>query len=203
MKQVKTGGVVLSAEKPAYNETGSALEGAVDYALLFERHQSELIRYLYGMVGEVETARDLTQETFARGYKVWLERPERREDGRGWRALLYKIATNCALDLLRRRRKIRFSVWDETSQAEPDLIEAATTGPDFSGQLELRLSVLTALSGLDPEAATCLLLHYDQGFSCAEIATITGQSLPATWQRLSRARRLFSNLYQKEQANDA
>jgi RNA polymerase sigma-70 factor (ECF subfamily) len=180
-----------------------AQDKTAGYAMLFERHQAALIRYLYGMVGEVETARDLTQETFVRGYKLWLAEAER---GEGWRPLLYRIATNCALDVLRRRSKIRFSPWAETYEEDagpPESAPTATGNFDLSSQLEVRLAVLEALRGLDPEAATCLLLHYDQGFSSAEIAAITGHSVQAIWQRLSRARRLFSSLYQKEQANDA
>jgi DNA-directed RNA polymerase specialized sigma24 family protein len=52
---------------------------------------------------------------------------------------------------------------------------------------------------MKPAAATCLLLHYDQGFACAEIAEITGDSTDAVWQRLSLARRTFCKLYRKQE----
>lgn len=198
--------MTLKTKKPLYLQISVAPDPITDYANLFERYQTELIRYLYSLVGEVETARDLTQETFLRGYPLWLEKPERT----GWRPLLYKIATNCGLDLLRRRNKIRFVSWPDQAEDRFDRAEmsaaeqeAAASLPDLTGQFELRLAIIEALRGLDPEAATCLLLHYDQGFSCAEIAAMTDSSLQAIWQRLSRARRLFCSLYQKEQASDA
>jgi RNA polymerase sigma-70 factor (ECF subfamily) len=177
----------------------------VDFAALFEQHQLELLRTLYGMVGEIETARDLAQETFARGYRWWLERTENDSAEVEWRPLLFKIATNCALDWLRRQNKFYFSPLPDSgevslySQANP---AASSQWDDPAEQTEVRLAVLATLRGLDSASAICLLLYYDQGFSCPEIATITGENLPAIWQRLSRARRLFCNLYQKEQAFD-
>lgn len=170
-----------------------------DYGQLFERYQVELLRYIYGLVNDSETARDLTQETFVRGYKLWLDEAGRE----GWRPLLYKIATNCALDWLRRHHKIRFMPWETPDDTQNDLAdELAATGADPATGLVIRLAIEAALKGLDLNAATCLLLYYDQGFSCAEIARITGATEPAIWQRLSRARRNFCNLYRKELASD-
>jgi RNA polymerase sigma-70 factor, ECF subfamily len=164
-----------------------------DYAQLFERHQGELIRYLYGLVNEAETARDLAQETFVRGYKLWLDDPARE----AWRALLYKIATNAALDLLRRQNRFRFSPFDTASSTEP-----ADENMNPAPNVEMRLAIAAVLRELDTSAATCLLLYYDQGFGAAEIARITGASEQAIWQRLSRARRAFCKLYQKEVLHD-
>lgn len=157
------------------------------------------------MVGEAETARDLAQETFVRGYKLWLEEAARE----GWRPLLYKIATNCALDWLRRQRKIRFTSWerensfDREEEKNTPVYEPVAPQADPAARLEIRLAVITALQKLDANAATCLVLYYDQGFSCSEIARITGASEQAIWQRLSRARRLFCELYRKESTSDA
>jgi RNA polymerase sigma-70 factor (ECF subfamily) len=191
----------LSVRKPSASREPPEF---TEYTQLFERYQSELIRYLYGLVGEAETARDLTQETFLRGYNLWLEDSARV----GWRPLLYKIATNCALDLLRRHSKIRFTSITAASNTEADFTENSYSQvedfslPDLATQLELRMSIIKTLRRLDLEAATCLLLHYDQGFSCIEIAAMTDTNPTAIWQRLSRARRLFCELYRKEQASD-
>jgi RNA polymerase sigma-70 factor (ECF subfamily) len=195
--------------------TVNVAEQAYEYAELFAQYQQPLIRYLYGMVKELETARDLAQETFVRGYEMWLQAPQRHS----WRPLLYKIATNCALDWLRRHSRIRFSSWDENEDTNNNADVAwqrcetvtqalvASQLDDESGRLDnqvaVRLAVIETLRQMAPEAATCLLLYYDQGFSSLEIANIMGSSLDATWQRLNRARRLFCNLYRKEQVTDA
>jgi RNA polymerase sigma-70 factor, ECF subfamily len=171
-----------------------------DYAELFEKYQAELLRYLFSLLNEVETTRDIVQETFVKGYEVWLTKPAEVSN---WRPLLYKIATNLTLDWFRRSNKIYFSSWDkpetESGLAESDKALPRTLISDPARNTEVRLQVLTALRGLSSSAATCLLLHYDQGFSCAEIAQITGSSVEATWQRLSRARKAFCALYQNEE----
>lgn len=170
------------------------------YAALFQQYQQPLIRYLYGLVAERETAYDLAQETLARGYELWLENSDRA----GWKPLLYKVATNCALDWLRHRNLFRFDSLEESSSVEnsrPSGFSSNTDAPD--SQLLTRLALLEALRGLSSGAATCLLLYYDQGFSCAEIASITDSTTEAIWQRLSRARKAFCRLYEKEQSNDA
>lgn len=177
----------------------------MDFSALFERHQLELLRTLYGMVGEIETARDLAQETFARGYQWWLDQAENNPAAVEWRPLLFKIAANCALDWLRRQNKFYFiplpDNGEELLYSQSDSAASNQWG-DPVEQTEVRLAVVAALRRLDSTSAICLLLYYDQGFSCPEIAAITGESLSAIWQRLSRARRLFCNLYQKEQALD-
>ncbi len=200
MLKLETGAKILA--KSSEPEIALAA-GVSDYAQLFEQHQGALIRYLYGMVNDPETACDLAQEAFGRGYRLWLENPARE----GWRPLLYKIATNCAIDLLRRNKKIKFSplpeYYDEEQSGNVALYgHSSLQQPDPTTNLNVRMAVQETLRQLDPAAATCLLLHYDHGFSCDEIAAITGSSVAAIWQRLSRARRQFCSLYRKEQGDD-
>jgi RNA polymerase sigma-70 factor, ECF subfamily len=193
-------GVALKPKTKILNAGETSL---TDFTELFEAHQTELLRYLYGLVGEIETARDLAQETFVRGLEWWQTQGNAKTGQMQWRPFLYKIATNCANNCLRRQNKIHFSPLannqsDETNgEVEPILPQ---TDPAY--QTELRMAINRALAGLESGAMTCLLLYYDQGFSCEEIAEITGSSTAAVWQRLSRARKLFCNLYQKEQAYD-
>jgi DNA-directed RNA polymerase specialized sigma24 family protein len=88
-----------------------------DFSALFEQYQAALVRYLANLVNDIETAHDLTQETFIRSYQFWLERGDTPE-AVNWRPFLYKIATNCAFDFLKRRKKIRFSSLFRFNQTE-------------------------------------------------------------------------------------
>lgn len=198
----------MTSENPVQTENRLAGENNRDYTRLVEQYQSGLLRYLYLLLKEVEAARDAAQETFMRGYRLWLEQPERD----GWRPLLYKIATNHALNLLKRQNQLHFSYltenekeWEasDTYESRDSMAEIPARFADPSQQLETRLAIMEALQQMPPEAAACLLLHYDQGLSCAEIATIYGLSREAAWQRLSRARRQFCSLYRKEQSIEA
>ncbi len=70
------------------------------FRALVERHSRPLFRLAYRMTGNEHDAEDLVQETFLRAYKQL-----HSFDGRAaFGTWLYRIATNCALDLLRSRK---------------------------------------------------------------------------------------------------
>ena len=71
------------------------------FATLVDRHRRELHVHCYRMVGSFEEAEDLVQETFLR---AWRKR-ESFEGGPGFRAWLYRIATNASLDAIRSRSR--------------------------------------------------------------------------------------------------
>jgi DNA-directed RNA polymerase specialized sigma24 family protein len=68
---------------------------------LAQRHRRELHVHCYRMTGSFEEAEDLVQETFLRAWR----RRDSFEGGPGFRAWLYRIATNACLDALRSSRR--------------------------------------------------------------------------------------------------
>jgi RNA polymerase sigma factor (sigma-70 family) len=68
-----------------------------------ERHRRELHVHCYRMLGSFDEAEDMVQETLLRAWRA----RERFEGGPGFRAWLYRIATNACLDALRSRRRVR------------------------------------------------------------------------------------------------
>src|SRR5579871_6938206 len=81
------------------------------FRVLVERHSRAVFRLAYRMTGNEQDTEDLVQETFLRAYRS-LARFQGRSSVRTW---LHRIAANCALDLLRRRRR------DEAQQARLDI----------------------------------------------------------------------------------
>src|SRR5262245_23482524 len=71
------------------------------FRALVESHQAAVRVHCYRMLGSLQDAEDLTQETLLRAWRN-LDRYEGRGSVRGW---LYRIATNACLDELQHRRR--------------------------------------------------------------------------------------------------
>jgi RNA polymerase sigma-70 factor (ECF subfamily) len=122
------------------------------------------------MVGQAETARDLTQEVFLRVART--EVPER--DAAGLRAWIFTIARNLALNHVRdgQRRPVEVAIEDNTAPAVQ----------------ELSLALQRALGALDDLDRDVFLLRETGGLTYAEIAAACGLSIEAVRARLHRAR---------------
>src|SRR5208283_1302224 len=71
------------------------------YRLLVERHSRSIFRLAYRMTGNEQDAEDVVQESLFRDFKQLGGFVHRASFGT-W---LYRIATNCSLDLVRARKR--------------------------------------------------------------------------------------------------
>jgi RNA polymerase sigma-70 factor (ECF subfamily) len=155
------------------------------FEALYAAYQQSLLSYLYRLVGDAARAEELCQEVFARAYRA-----RRSLDGvQNVRAWLYRIATNAARDLMRRRRLLS---WLPLFDEDPALL---VEGPEPSA-LEAH-AVHRALLKLDPDLRVPLVLYSCQELSTQEIADVMGISRDAVKQRLVRARLRFKELYKE------
>jgi len=158
---------------------------------LFEAYRQPIFAYLYRLVGDLADAEDLLADVFLRAYQA-LPRLAAEANQRAW---LYRIATNAARDLFR-RRKVRqwlpFLADRDDEGAEPG--EAAY--PAQLGRPEdERLAVHQALQALEPAYRTPLILFSVEGLSTQEIAQVLGIGQSAVKMRLLRARAMFRSAY--------
>lgn len=160
------------------------------FDLIVREYQPRLYRFLVGMVGEAEVARDLTQDTFLAAYRAL---PETSEDLNltGW---LFQIARNNARSYWRRRKLITwlpFGRSDHDDERDHAWEPVSTAGPPLSGPEEIvieRIDLRNALRCLQRADRECLLLVVD-GLSYQEICAVTGLSLAAVKGRIFRARK--------------
>jgi len=176
---------------------------------LLERLQQPIIGYLHRLVGDPEVARDLAQDTFLQVYKE-LPKVSIMYALDAW---IYRIATNYGLRYLNRRRLrkiIRFSFQTENSDipnevtygsdamSHNDLMHLSQMSPSFEEQTELRMLVKAAMEQLPPKDAACVMLHYGEGMTYEQIATIIDISPEAVRKRVSRGVVKFRAVYTQE-----
>jgi RNA polymerase sigma-70 factor (ECF subfamily) len=174
------------------------------FSQLTEPYRLELRAHCYRMMGSIEDAEDLVQETFLRAWRR-LETYQGRGSFRAW---LYKIATNASLDMLERlpRRVLPLeaensegvlaaeqAVGSEPAWVEPfpDLwLSASSAGPEarYDAYESISLAFLVALQILPPRQRTVLILADVMDWAVAEIADVLGISVSATTSLLRRAR---------------
>lgn len=149
---------------------------------LYQSYQPQIYALCYRLLGRAEDAEDAVQATFVRAFRA-LPRFRGESSARTW---LYRIATNEALGLLRRRRDV------------PPLEAAEPSSPDRTAAVVERLAVRAALARLTPDHRAILVLRLWEELSYTEIAGVLGISLPAVKMRLNRARAEFRRYYEEE-----
>jgi RNA polymerase sigma-70 factor (ECF subfamily) len=167
------------------------------FARLVDQHQKRALRLARGMVPSDEDAQDLVQEAFLRVFKS-LERFDFQHDFSTW---LYRIVTNLAIDLLRRRRPV-FSTTHTDGDGEMQLEFEDPDVPAPSRNLEARETgeaVRDCIQSLAPHFQAVLVLRELEGLPCTEIARIVGATHVTVRWRLHRGRKLFQEEWERRQ----
>jgi RNA polymerase sigma-70 factor (TIGR02960 family) len=170
---------------------------------LVDPYRGELQFHCYRILGSVQDAEDLLQETLLAAWRG-LGRFEGRSSLRSW---LYRIATNRCLNALRdggRRPKELPRLVEPPSptrrtepiwlQPYPDVLleGVADTAPGPEARYETRetigLAFVAALQHLPPHQRAVLVLRDVLGFHTAEVADMLGTSEASVKAALQRAR---------------
>ncbi|MGA7731678.1 MAG: RNA polymerase sigma factor [Chloroflexia bacterium] len=156
------------------------------FTAIFERFQAPLVNYIYRLVGDWDAANDLAQDTFLKAYNA-LPRTEDTLQISPW---LYRIATNTALDSLRRRKRITWV---------PFKIEMEPVAPmsDHAPRHADQDAIQCALQQVPADQRTCLVLNLYQGLSYKEIADTLGITVNLVAVRIFRGREKFVEAYKK------
>jgi RNA polymerase sigma-70 factor (ECF subfamily) len=156
------------------------------FLVLVERHSRYLFAVAHRLVGHVEDAQDVVQDTWLKAHRQ-LAGFESRADVRTW---LTRIAVNCAIDHIRRRR-YRELAHDPVDLQQGPLSERAVveTPPAdrllFGVEMQERLaSALTSLTALERAA---FMLRHVEGFSIDEIGSALDLRTSATKHCIFRA----------------
>ena len=156
------------------------------FRALVEQHSRSVFRLAFRMTGNEQDAEDVVQESFLRAYRQ-LGRFESRANFGTW---LYRIVSNCSVDLMRskqaRHDQVRGDSLDQEGAAA--LPAADAPGPERMAQsAEIDRRVQDALRELSPlERAAFTLRHYE-GRSIDEISATLGLGTSAAKHSVFRA----------------
>jgi RNA polymerase sigma-70 factor, ECF subfamily len=156
---------------------------------LFEYYNARICIYLAHIVGDEEEGRDLAQETFL---KAWQGIRSLHNQAR-FDTWLYRIATNTAIDHLR-RRKIRWSHWENNENDDAPAC-MSISGPEE--QVAEAEHIRQALAQVSLKYRTCLLLQLVADFSQRQIAASLNISEKSVSIYVSRGCEQFRRAYQQ------
>lgn len=148
-------------------------------AVLCRRYERRILAHAWRLTGDVELARDVTQEAFAdiaAGVR-------RLGDCAAFPAWAFRIATRRAADAVRRRKRDRAGL--AAFAAEKDVIEGAARAPDDPSE---RGAVARAVATLPPDQRAAVALFYLEDMSVAEAAAALDVPAGTVKTRLMAAR---------------
>jgi RNA polymerase sigma-70 factor (ECF subfamily) len=158
---------------------------------LAQREERALYRHALRIVGTTADAEDVVQDAL---FSAW--RSIASFQGLSFRAWLFRIATNRALDHLRSRKRRPELPLDPPEDDDVTWAEPVAPGPDLTqlaGDREALAHVETALGTLPAEQRTALLLRDVEGFAYEEIAVITSVEIGTVKSRIHRGRLAVRN----------
>ena len=179
---------------------------------LIHQYGRLVFQVIYGLIGDWQESQDLTQDTFVQAFKA-IE-AARQASGANFhaKAWLMRIAANNARMSCRRRNLVRFVPFAALRKEEqeehdgelvgerPAPVQPAGYGMGGAAQdpadlIAERDAVQRAMAQLPEMLRLCLVLSVVGGLPAHEIARALNLGEAAVRQRLSRARKLFQQLY--------
>ena len=188
-----------------------------EFTALAEPYRRELQVHCYRMLGSLQDAEDLAQETLLRAWQK-LNTYEGRASFRAW---LYKIATNACLDALEHRPKrtlppARNRAADPSAPPAPpimdpiwlepipdELVAGIETSPEarYDALESITLAFLTVLQILPPRQRAVLVLRDVLDWHAEEVADTLNLTVSAVNSALHRARTTLGKHYRAHGAN--
>ena len=186
------------------SQKASMLSDRGEFARGTEPFRRELLAHCYRLLGSVDDAEDLVQETYLRAWRSY-DRFEGRSSMRRW---LYQIATNACLTALQHRARrplpsgLGGPAQDTGAPPEPGAdvawlqpIPDALVTPESDdpaaitvSRESLRLALIASFQYLPPRQRAVLILREVLAFPAADVAEMLGTTTAAVKSALQRAR---------------
>lgn len=157
-----------------------------DLTRIVNTYADTILRVSYTYLHSTTDAEDITQEVFLKLLKL---KPsfQSTEHERAW---IVRVAINACKDRLRTQRTHPNIPLESIAEPAEDPPDEQTT--------PAAMPIGDALARLPEAMRESIYLHYYEDYSIREIARITGRSVPAVAQSLSRGRKQLRQLLEHE-----
>ncbi|MCF6284992.1 MAG: sigma-70 family RNA polymerase sigma factor [Candidatus Hydrogenedentes bacterium] len=187
-----------SASDPTDEELMAALARGDGQALagLVERYQNDIFRFCLHYLKNVESAKEMAQETYLRIYSA----RARFEVSRKFKPWMLCIARNLCLNEIKRRKMVHMETLEEyasSARGESGEVMQAPADSPYEQLLtkERHRVLLEMLDTLADEAREIVVLRYFQKLSAREIAETVGSTEGAVRTRLHRVLKQLRNKF--------
>jgi RNA polymerase sigma-70 factor, ECF subfamily len=152
-------------------------DAVLDVEALYRKYGPMVLRRCRSLLGDEEKASDAMQDTFVR-----LLRRKESLTGEAPSSLLYCIATNVCLNLIRAERR-------RPVHPQPELIEQVAGSDDVEAMAQARQLIEGLFAQEESSTRLMAVLHYVDGFTLEETAARVGLSVSGLRKRLDRLRK--------------
>jgi len=161
------------------------------YKELLNRHQRAIFNIILKIVRNRDETEDLVQETFMRAFhSLATYRSEYR-----FSTWLYKIAANCAIDSIRKKKIEALSldkpIETKDGKVEIDLPDNSSNPEENLWQKQRRMSIDEAIDSLPEKYREVIVYRHRDDQSYEEIAQILKLPVGTVKARIFRARELL------------
>ena len=146
------------------------------------------------MMGNEQDAADMAQEALVR---AWRRLSTYKAQSR-FSTWLYRIASNVCLDELRKRKNREAESLPALQESGFDPADEQNTPEQALDRKDTRAQLARAISSLNEEQRTALLLRDVHGLSYDEIASVLDMNLNTVKSRIARARASLRNILEKD-----
>ncbi|WP_035957630.1 RNA polymerase sigma factor [Bryobacter aggregatus] len=176
--------------RSASNSTPTASEREAQDRFVRENLR-RVFSIVYRIVGNVADAQDLTQETFIKA----LQRKDQLKDAQKGAQWLGRVASNTAIDFLRRKGRVNFTELDSLETPLPDPVNRRADVEMLRSEEAEHLDY--CLESLSVRERTALVLRDVEDMPANEVARILGCSPATVRSHIANARTKFRAVFLK------
>ncbi len=179
----------LSAKSAPNSGTGASERELQD--VFVRENLRRVFALIYRIVGNVADAQDLTQDTFIKA----LQRKDQLKDIEKANHWLGRVASNTAIDFLRRKARVSFTEIDSLVEPLPDPVNRRADVEMLRSEEAAYLD--HCLESLSVRERTALVLRDVEDMPAHEVAAILGCSPATVRSHIANARTKFRAIYEK------